>query len=288
MTARVPFARVTSLLVLAAGAATLATAQTVTFRKQQRSGVTRSSGVESPVAAQAPTSAESPPAPVASTVEAGGGPAPRPTILVSTASVERSAEPTEATMLRAVDVDPPVPATPSSSVVGGRPAEGILPIVRGVDKRFVAADTPLAMSSASGNAITVRDPNGTGHVLQVSLLVRHGTVSLTNFAGLRFTKGRPVSSSSMTFSGTTEDVGLALDGLSFEPERRFTGEAQLCLDLSYSAEPPATGSLCADQVEAYDADRAAAAPRLAARIPIVVTPVTQPPTRVDAPQRHGE
>lgn len=167
----------------------------------------------------------------------------------------------------------------------GEHSPGLMPLVLGIAPRSTAEDTPLVMSRAMGNAITMRDPNGSGHLLTMSLVVRHGTLSLAAVSGLQFTEGQPLGSSVMTFSGTTETINVALDGLTFVPQRHYVGDAGLCLDASYALPRMDAPNWCADEVDGYAADQAGGT-RLAVRIPIVVVSANHPPTISDVADRN--
>ena len=90
-------------------------------------------------------------------------------------------------------------------------------------------DTPLAFSSAHGNAISTSDADANGGVEQVSLTASNGTFALSGTSGLTFTTGDGTSSAAMTFSGTLANVNAALNGLVFTPASNFTGAAGMTL-----------------------------------------------------------
>ena len=68
-------------------------------------------------------------------------------------------------------------------------------------------DQNLVFSNANGNAISIGDVDvdeGTG-ILQVTLTVAHGKLSLSGITGLTFTTGDGTSDASMTFTGTAAE-----------------------------------------------------------------------------------
>ncbi|MDQ7015496.1 MAG: DUF4347 domain-containing protein, partial [Gammaproteobacteria bacterium] len=95
----------------------------------------------------------------------------------------------------------------------------------------VVEDTPLVMTVAGGTAVQVSDVElGTAGIMQVSLLVDSGTLSLAQVNGLTFTAGSAVlgaANPSMTFSGSVTDVNAALDGLTYTPVANFNGAVNL-------------------------------------------------------------
>ena len=64
-------------------------------------------------------------------------------------------------------------------------------------------------------------------LVQVSLSVDHGTLTLANRNGLTFSNGDGVNDASMTFTGSVADVNAVLDGLEFSPVSNYTGTAHL-------------------------------------------------------------
>jgi uncharacterized delta-60 repeat protein len=81
----------------------------------------------------------------------------------------------------------------------------------------------LTFSSANGNAISVSDPDATTTVIQVSLTVLHGKLTLAGTAGLTFLVGDGKVDGTMTFRGTIAAINAALNGLTYAPDRGFVG-----------------------------------------------------------------
>src|SRR6185369_13810812 len=82
-------------------------------------------------------------------------------------------------------------------------------------------NTPLTFSSGNGNQISVADVDAGTSVIQVSLTVTNGTLTLNGVAGLNFAcggcSGDGTADSSMTFQGTISNINTALNGMSFTP-----------------------------------------------------------------------
>ena len=85
--------------------------------------------------------------------------------------------------------------------------------------------TPLTFSSANGNAITVSDIDENGGGLGVTLTATNGTVTLATTAGLLGVTGN--GTGSVSFSGSTDDINGALDGLVLTPSAGFFGAGSL-------------------------------------------------------------
>ena len=66
-----------------------------------------------------------------------------------------------------------------------------------------------------------------GSLVQVTLAADHGSLTLGNLFGLKFTEGNGLGNSTMTFSGSQDNVNAALDGLKFAPMNNFEGTAHL-------------------------------------------------------------
>jgi uncharacterized delta-60 repeat protein len=93
----------------------------------------------------------------------------------------------------------------------------------------VAKNKTLTFSSANGNAISVSDPDTTTTVIQVSLSVLHGNLTLAGTAGLTFQVGDGKADGTMTFRGTIAAINAALNGLTYTPDRGFVGSDGLTI-----------------------------------------------------------
>ncbi len=97
-------------------------------------------------------------------------------------------------------------------------------------------DTNLVFSAANGNAFTVTDQNGsTNALLQVSLSVPSGTLTLSQTTGLTFPGGSN-GSGGMVIVGTESDINAALNGLTFAPVGNFNGNVNLVIETALAAD----------------------------------------------------
>ena len=87
--------------------------------------------------------------------------------------------------------------------------------------QVTALNTPIGFSAANGNAIVVSDADA--GVLQVSLGVQHGVITLAGTVGLTFSTGDGTADAGMTFSGSVAAVNAALDGLVYTPGAAYQG-----------------------------------------------------------------
>jgi large repetitive protein len=85
-----------------------------------------------------------------------------------------------------------------------------------------AEDTPIVFSAATGNAITVADPDADPDPVQVTLSAADGTLQLSTTAGLTFVGGAN-GTVSMVVRGRLADLNSALDGLVYRPNTNFSG-----------------------------------------------------------------
>jgi photosystem II stability/assembly factor-like uncharacterized protein len=90
---------------------------------------------------------------------------------------------------------------------------------------------PLVFSAATGNAITITDPDDNGGVETVTINTLNqagvvtGTVTLTPVAGITYSQGNGIADSQLTFSGTLQNINAALDGMQFVPAANFSQTA---------------------------------------------------------------
>lgn len=80
-------------------------------------------------------------------------------------------------------------------------------------------DTQLVFSSATGNQISINDPDILNANMRVTLSVvqNRGTLTLKQTAGLVITTGTGTNDTNMIFTGRQVDVNAALNGLIFRP-----------------------------------------------------------------------
>ena len=84
-------------------------------------------------------------------------------------------------------------------------------------------DSSLLIGTATGNAITVSDPDAgvAGDPLAVTLTVTDGVLTLGSTVGLGSLSGN--GTNSISFTGTAAEINTALDGLSYQPDSDFNG-----------------------------------------------------------------
>ena len=87
-------------------------------------------------------------------------------------------------------------------------------------------DTALVFSAANGNELKVGDPDAASNSIQVTLNASNGTLTLAQVSGLTFGAGAN-GNSTMTVTGTVDDINAALNGLSFDPVADYGGPANV-------------------------------------------------------------
>jgi hypothetical protein len=95
-----------------------------------------------------------------------------------------------------------------------------------------AEDTAFVFSSGNGNQIQISDVDAASGVMQVTLSVTNGTLTLAGISGLAFTSGDGTADSSMVFTGTQANINIALATLTFNPTANYNGTAVLSLTSS--------------------------------------------------------
>ena len=109
----------------------------------------------------------------------------------------------------------PTPAqTATSTIAVNVSAVDDAPLNHLFTAQSTSEDTPLTMSSASGNAVSVSDVDADTGDLTVTLTVTSGTLTLGSTNNLTsFTN----NAASITLTGTVGHVNTALDGLTYTP-----------------------------------------------------------------------
>ena len=88
-------------------------------------------------------------------------------------------------------------------------------------------DTTLVFLSGNGNAISVSDRDAIAESVHVTLSAVSGRITLASTDGLSITTGTGSEDTTVTVTGTLEDINTALDGLSFHPIPEFSGVGSL-------------------------------------------------------------
>ena len=85
----------------------------------------------------------------------------------------------------------------------------------------------LIFSTIDGNRISIADVDAANSAVQVTLSTSNGLLTLNGTTGLTFSAGTGTGDSTMTFSGTVNNINAALNGLRFAPAVNFEGAAQI-------------------------------------------------------------
>src|SRR5262249_32062010 len=92
-------------------------------------------------------------------------------------------------------------------------------------------DQNIVFSAGNGNQISVADVDvneGTG-ILQITLSVSNGTITLNGVTGLSFTTGDGTTDATMVFTGTVANINAALNGLTYIPTPDYNGSDTLSI-----------------------------------------------------------
>src|SRR5207302_1995485 len=90
-------------------------------------------------------------------------------------------------------------------------------------------DTPLVLSVANGNAISISDIDMAGGQASVTLTVTNGTLTLNGTTGLSFSSGDGIADTTMSFTGAVSDINAALNGATYSPNLNYNGAATLTI-----------------------------------------------------------
>jgi hypothetical protein len=95
--------------------------------------------------------------------------------------------------------------------------------------QMVPEDGTLTLSTGTGNAVSVADPDAGGGNMQVALSSTNGTLTLATTAGLAFSSGDGTSDANMQFTGTLSAVNAAMNGMTYKPTANFSGSATITI-----------------------------------------------------------
>ena len=87
-------------------------------------------------------------------------------------------------------------------------------------------DLTFTFNSANGNLISISDD--AGEILTVTLSVDNGILNISQTTGLTFTSGAN-GTTTMTVTGSVEDINAALDGLQYAPTADYAGTDTLTI-----------------------------------------------------------
>ena len=116
------------------------------------------------------------------------------------------------------------------------PADKFIPVIQVNDAPVNAVpgdqstneDTALTFNSGNNNLISISDADAGSNPVQVRLAATNGKLTLNGTSGLTFAPGDSGSADDdMTFTGTIANINSALNGLEFDPDANFSGDATL-------------------------------------------------------------
>lgn len=110
----------------------------------------------------------------------------------------------------------------------------------------------------------------------LTLVATRGTLTLASIDGLQVLEGRTSDTTSVTVRGVEDAINRALDGLTFTPERDFSGQASICVDAGHQQRDGDEPSLCLRPLNWTR--ETTSTQRMAVSIPVRVTPVNDAPT----------
>ncbi len=90
-------------------------------------------------------------------------------------------------------------------------------------------DQTLTFSAATGNALSASDPDADDRLVQATVSVSHGTLTLGGTSGLDVTDN---DGATVTFTGTLTSVNDALDGLTYQPTSGYQGSDTLTVSVN--------------------------------------------------------
>jgi len=89
-------------------------------------------------------------------------------------------------------------------------------------------DTAIVFSAGNGNQVLVADVDAGASLIDVTLTVANGTLTLAGTAGLAFQAGAD-GTATMTVRGTVTDINVAMNGMSYSPTSNYNGPASLTI-----------------------------------------------------------
>jgi hypothetical protein len=123
--------------------------------------------------------------------------------------------------------------------------------------QITGPNTALVFSWIDGNLISIADVDAGGADVRVTVEGISGTITLAGTAGLTFTAGDGTADATMTLTGTTAAVNVALDGLSYDPAPGFAGVGGITITTDDQSNTGAGGPLTDADTVAITVDPAA-------------------------------
>lgn len=105
------------------------------------------------------------------------------------------------------------------------------PINLGPVQQIMPMNTPLILSQANGNALSIIDVDAGAGELMVTLAAPYGTLTISGMNGLVFTVGDGSVDAIMTFIGTLADINSAIDTVTFLPATDFGGPTNFTITI---------------------------------------------------------
>ena len=102
------------------------------------------------------------------------------------------------------------------------------PINTAAGAQTVAEDTSLVFSVVNGTQISVADADAGAALIEVTLSVVNGSVTLASVGGLTFQAGAN-GTATMIVRGTTASINAALDGMAYRPSADYNGSDVLTI-----------------------------------------------------------
>ena len=99
-------------------------------------------------------------------------------------------------------------------------------------------DTALVFSAGTGNLVAIADVDAGAGLVDVTLTVTNGTLTLAGTAGLAFQAGAN-GTATMTVRGSIVDLNAAMDGMSYAPALNYNGAATLTITTDDRGNTPA-------------------------------------------------
>ena len=118
-----------------------------------------------------------------------------------------------------------VTGLPAAAVPANQPPVNTVP-----GAQNVLEDGSLTFSAGAGNQVSISDPDAGNNVVEVTLTVTDGVLTLAGTTGLSFSAGDGTSDTTMTFQGNITDINNAMNGMSYSPNANFNGPASLTIN----------------------------------------------------------
>jgi hypothetical protein len=104
-------------------------------------------------------------------------------------------------------------------------------------------DTAIVLSAASGNAVQISDVDAGSAIMQITLTMAGGTLTLSTASGLTFTSGDGTNDSFIRVDGTIASINAALNGMIFTPAADVVGPTSIQIGTSDQGNTGAGGAL---------------------------------------------